>query len=692
MASGTGIEPLVSSQNNEIPGARCVSISQEDQNSIGFALFKRQFSFDEEMVICNQMTPKFGYVDNVDIFDSRGVDNCDVIGVKQVKRYVSKVSECSDDTQLHVPSMLNLQAMPRDDLKNTYAMDDAKSTISSIESSSPFGSNSDKVNWNKYEYEESLLTPTTFASFSHEGLDSAMEILSGGALRFAEESFLTGYDDAFASDEVYDISETNFDFSTVTRSVTEDDMMEDEMVPLIDMVCGIPDVPEEPMIEIHHDMLVEAPKEEEPEVLDPPLYKEMQVKLSMAKKVKSGKKKGSRSSKEPIMVDAININVTKEGVEVSGELGIDPDSEERIEWYPGFNRQLGAKGRSALLELVRRVYRQNPTYYKSILQARNPPSSISNLPFFNIPMLWELTHQFGVFQQALVIHKNQMCAAYRNDKGRGRSKVDRSHAIHDTKSPQLSQESVKDEHSKLLSQTSEASWDSDSTGASQELQNSMQVETNCSQNKLAQIKDELQVQNNAVSQKYMVKRDATMYEQMSSVEANGGRTTPPAQVEHVKHSRYQGVKAENVTQVEPVRQHFTTLSGRSIKPTKRYADYQGEFGNQAKRYSAYNENHNQTTNDTVSSCGSNDNSQDLSNGIAECDSPALSSSTVVSLSKSEDASAELDESAELPPLSLVWRVKQQLSQKNMDVRRDAMAERLSPVASARGTPTRCISV
>ncbi|CDR97029.1 hypothetical protein, conserved [Babesia bigemina] len=670
-------------------------MKQEEKNSIGFAIFKTPFSSEEDKAVCNQMTPKFGYADNVDMFDARNEDQCNVVELKQVTRYSSKASEYANSTKLHVPSMLNLQALPRRDLDDAFSMDDAKTSASISDTASPFGTECDKMNWNKKKNGESLVVPTAFSTFKRSRCDHFPGYAPSSTLQFADEPFFTGYNGSFASDEVYDISETNFDFTTVTGYGMDDDYT-DNYVSIIDMVCGVADESEERAIGMRRDVLVEAPKELEPAAGDPPLYKQMQVKLSVAKKGKSNKKsRGSKASKEPIAVDP--VNVTKESSEASGEVAKGPAAEERIEWYPGFNRQLGAKGRSALLELVRRVYRQNPPYYKSILQARNPPSSISNLPFFNIPMLWELTHQFGVFQQAVAIHKSQMSAALRNDKSRGRSRVDRSHAAlaaQEAKAQQLTQEVAKDDQAKLSSQSSETSWDSDTTGASQEFQSSMQVDVpNGSQNKLAKLNEEPQEQNITVPQNLMVKRDATMYEQMSSVEATGGRATPPAQVEHVKHSRYQGVRGDNAGQVEPVKQHFTTLSGRSIKPTKRYADYQGEYGNQAKRYSAYNENHNQTTNDTVSSCDSNCTSRDPSNVIAECDSPALSSSTVVSLSKSEDGSGELDvESAELPPLSLVWCVKQQISQKNMDARCDAMAERLSPVASARGTPSRCISV
>ncbi|CCF73831.1 conserved Plasmodium protein, unknown function [Babesia microti strain RI] len=73
-------------------------------------------------------------------------------------------------------------------------------------------------------------------------------------------------------------------------------------------------------------------------------------------------------------------------------------------WQPGFTRQLGTKGRRVLLDLIRKVYRGNPEYFKNILALKNPPTSISNLPFCNVTMLWELANDFGVFDQAIQIH------------------------------------------------------------------------------------------------------------------------------------------------------------------------------------------------------------------------------------------------------------------------------------------------
>ncbi|EUD67571.1 hypothetical protein C922_01756 [Plasmodium inui San Antonio 1] len=79
---------------------------------------------------------------------------------------------------------------------------------------------------------------------------------------------------------------------------------------------------------------------------------------------------------------------------------------ERLKYYPGFCRQLGAKGRRCMLELIRRVYREKTSTCKNILTHKlKPPACISNLPFFNINMLWKLSYEFGVFEEALKIHR-----------------------------------------------------------------------------------------------------------------------------------------------------------------------------------------------------------------------------------------------------------------------------------------------
>eukprot|EP00366_Plasmodium_knowlesi_P002584 XP_002260081.1 hypothetical protein, conserved in Plasmodium species [Plasmodium knowlesi strain H] len=79
---------------------------------------------------------------------------------------------------------------------------------------------------------------------------------------------------------------------------------------------------------------------------------------------------------------------------------------ERLKYYPGFCMQLGAKGRRCMLDLIRRVYKEKTSTCKNILAHKiNPPACISNLPFFNINMLWKLSYEFGVFEEALKIHR-----------------------------------------------------------------------------------------------------------------------------------------------------------------------------------------------------------------------------------------------------------------------------------------------
>ncbi|CRH01139.1 conserved Plasmodium protein, unknown function [Plasmodium relictum] len=85
---------------------------------------------------------------------------------------------------------------------------------------------------------------------------------------------------------------------------------------------------------------------------------------------------------------------------------ISEEKEEEINYYPGFCKQLGAKGRRCMLELIRKAYRENTSLCKNILSHKiKPPACISNLPFFNINMLWKLSYEFGVFDEALKIHK-----------------------------------------------------------------------------------------------------------------------------------------------------------------------------------------------------------------------------------------------------------------------------------------------
>ncbi|EAN33474.1 hypothetical protein TpMuguga_01g00230 [Theileria parva strain Muguga] len=73
-------------------------------------------------------------------------------------------------------------------------------------------------------------------------------------------------------------------------------------------------------------------------------------------------------------------------------------------WAPGFCLQLGSKGRKIMLQLLRMAYKTNKKN-KRVFQCKNPPTTISNLPFFKINMLWELAYDMGVFDEALLIHE-----------------------------------------------------------------------------------------------------------------------------------------------------------------------------------------------------------------------------------------------------------------------------------------------
>ncbi|ORM39647.1 uncharacterized protein BXIN_0097 [Babesia sp. Xinjiang] len=88
------------------------------------------------------------------------------------------------------------------------------------------------------------------------------------------------------------------------------------------------------------------------------------------------------------------------------KLGTNETGEDEIkyEWKPGFCLQLGSQGRKAMLQLLRNVYKENKKF-KHIFEKMNPPTTISNLPFFKISMLWELAYQLEVFDEAIKIHK-----------------------------------------------------------------------------------------------------------------------------------------------------------------------------------------------------------------------------------------------------------------------------------------------
>ncbi|XP_954495.1 uncharacterized protein TA19520 [Theileria annulata] len=73
-------------------------------------------------------------------------------------------------------------------------------------------------------------------------------------------------------------------------------------------------------------------------------------------------------------------------------------------WTDGFCLQLGSKGRKIMLQLLRMAYKTNKKN-KRVFQCKNPPTTISNLPFFKINMLWELAYDMGVFDEALLIHE-----------------------------------------------------------------------------------------------------------------------------------------------------------------------------------------------------------------------------------------------------------------------------------------------
>ncbi|GFE53150.1 hypothetical protein BaOVIS_005540 [Babesia ovis] len=479
--------------------------------------------------------------------------------------------------------------------------------------------------------------------------------------------------DILGDDDHYGITEINFDFMTLTDyNFDGDDSLDPASVSLVDMICGIPDTPEDSMDEDVRSLLIKMPMELTPEPIEAPIYTKINERHSPSKKRSSTKKsKASRSHKHVaayVPVVPVVAKHTQEEPLPTVNLALGDD--ENVEWYPGFNRQLGAKGRSALLDLVRRVYRQDPVHYKAILQARNPPSSISNLPFFNIPMLWELTHQFGVFKQALMLQKNQLSSGSKYDKNKSKAKSDkvdvRAPEVPGTKLVPMKPENVAEDQfpNENLMETPE---NLDDTMEQSVPVNHFEVlETN---QKAVNENQEQMIQN-------------------VDVETNIVKTLSQPNNEDIKSNKNQTSHVENNTS-ERAKQ-VTSSSGRSIKPTKRYVDYQDEFGKAAKRFAGYHIS--QKTKDEPTKCSSIDSGKDYTQSTLECSSPALSHSTAVSSTDGDDILVEPINTPDVPAASLVWCVAQQLTQRGVDTDRESMGEHITPVSSARDTPTRYISV
>ncbi|ORM41951.1 uncharacterized protein BXIN_0543 [Babesia sp. Xinjiang] len=464
-----------------------------------------------------------------------------------------------------------------------------------------------------------------------------------------------GGENVFVDDEVYDISDINFDFMTLTGNDIYGESAENTPMSIVDMIYGVPDMPPKTMVSSDDSLVISVPMEISPEPIEAPLYKQVRERYPSKKHSSPKKTKQSRANRDT----AVSVQGTvvapkpkQENADVS--LG----DAESIVWYPGFNRQLGAKGRSALLDLVRRVYRQDPPYYRAILQARNPPSSISNLPFFNIPMLWELTHQFGVFDQALLIHKNQVSSTTKPERVKSKSKNEKTEAVVPANEPAPV-------HSEKVV---EPLFD----GAI--VEKVVPIENSSSQllNETLNHSDEIEHHD---------------------VNVEIGVFTPSVQQNVEIKAIKQKSKTENVILEEPVKQTFTSFSGRSIKPNKRYVDYQDEYGRSAKRLTAYQEYTQETKEDPPAKCISITASQDYSKAIHECASPALSHSTAVSLNDTDEVLVDQTvNNGDMGPSSLVWCVTQQFVKRGLDVEREVIGDSMSPVSSSRNTPTRCISV
>lgn len=240
------------------------------------------------------------------------------------------------------------------------------------------------------------------------------DLVSANA-HYTLEDFFHNYGDLSVVDSIDDVFNTDLDFSRLSGSYDEPNLLDPSFESLIDLVkCDIVEnetpVPE-PMIlppEPNFTFLYQNDN-----ALNIPL-EEIVQKSRPRPRIKQHR---SPPVKREIVATPVNEVERKEAVNdrrIDYGANDTPENIQDLEWHPGFTRHLGAKGRTALLELVRKVYRQDPAHYKAILQARNPPSSISNLPFFSIPMIWELTHQFGIFKQALTVYKNNCFSKTKN--------------------------------------------------------------------------------------------------------------------------------------------------------------------------------------------------------------------------------------------------------------------------------------
>ncbi|EDO06875.1 uncharacterized protein BBOV_IV005140 [Babesia bovis T2Bo] len=113
---------------------------------------------------------------------------------------------------------------------------------------------------------------------------------------------------------------------------------------------------------------------------------------------------GNQKNETKPVVDAKNNDKQESLSEILQEDN-NKATEEKYEWKPGFCLQLGSQGRKAMLQLLRNVCKNNKSC-RNIFQKMDPPTTISNLPFFKVSMLWELAYQLNVFDQAIEIHKS----------------------------------------------------------------------------------------------------------------------------------------------------------------------------------------------------------------------------------------------------------------------------------------------
>ncbi|GIX60790.1 uncharacterized protein BcabD6B2_02250 [Babesia caballi] len=680
---GMASKGVVVTSNAVMRGTRCLTTPQDEHVPQGIERFVNA-GIDEHSKIMN--APQFafadGYGSQVLAFDNVGVSEKhskhNIQGsVASNVTYSSNVRRPCKQAVYHVQPVENLRIVAQQP-NPSMVVRNYTAQLTPIDSNAPntITPSGSQVVWSNPGSVDYRFVPAKFTTLQQDAHGNLIGKLTYHAVQqpqFGDEIIYSGcpvdtFDNDWVEDDIYDITETNFDFATLTGYPVDTDDVDPASVSIIDMICGISDSPEDPLMNSRQPMVINMPVKLEPEPVEAPLYKKMQAKLSAIKKSKMNKKvRGSRGNKHSNYLHHSDLNqlALEAPLEsINASLGED----ETVQWTPGFSRQLGAKGRSALLDLVRRVYRQDPPRYKAILQARTPPASISNLPFFNIPMLWELTHQFGVFKQALLIHKSQSTGLLRGERGRGRSRFDRY------------DRGLMPVNRKLaLPQSSQTQ-----TRVSQHEERRVEV---APAKKSEEKKDVVPPKIVEVSTPPET-NPATQKRQ----EMNGITALVQGSMDYSAAKKHERVPGDSAAQATLSKQGSTAFSGRSLKETKRCANLRDDADKPAKRHNVVQDYHSQSTQDSSSISGSSDSSNETIRSDCKEYSPAPTMSSVASPVKSDAGAPSFVQSAhQSPQLSLVWSFPQK-PPVNIDAEREAISDRMSPLSSARSTPTRCISV